>query len=187
MKVTVGGDFQKLEAWEKALASTDKLLEAMSKDMAEERVGIVKDGWRNQADPYGKKWKAKKRPDGRQILVGKTARLKGGWHVRRAGKGGFSIAPSVDYAGFHQTGTKFIPPRRMVPTKARGLPKAWARSLNEIVTEHFAAHFGSKKAARLLKTKGTGIGFVKGRLIGIKRRFNLQALMRRAMRAVSGE
>lgn len=187
MRFKVDGDFEKLEDWEKAFASADKLLGTMSRDMAEELVGLVKERWRKQADPYGQKWKPKKKRDGRQILVGKTARLKGGWHVKRASRGGFTIAPSVDYAGFHQTGTKFIPPRRMVPTKARGLPREWRNNLNEIIQDHFAAHFGSRKATRALKQKGSGIGFVKGRLIGLKRRFNLQALMRKAMRAVSGE
>jgi hypothetical protein len=181
-----GGDFAKLESWEKALGAVDQVLEVMSKDMAEELVGLVKEGWRTQADPYGQPWKAKKRPDRRQILVGKTARLKGGWHVRQAGRKGFTIAPSVDYGGFHQQGTKFIPPRRMVPTQERGLPREWARNLAEIAQDHLAAHLGSRKAALVLRRAG-GMGFVKGRLTGLKRRFNLRALIRKAMRAVTGE
>lgn len=185
-RVTVGGDFKKLEDWEKALASTDKLLGVMSRDMAEEVLGLVKEGWRKQADPYGQPWKAKKRPDGRQILVGKTARLKGGWHIKNASGKGFTVAPSVNYGGYHQTGTKRIPQRMMVPTKSRGIPKEWRTALNEIAVDHLAAHFGSKKAARAVSRAG-GMGFVKGRLVGLKRRFNIKALLRKAVRSVSGE
>lgn len=184
--IRVAGDFDKLEAWETALGTIDKTLESMSRDMAEETVGFVKERWRQQADPYGRRWKPKKRKDGRQILVGKTARLKGGWHVKRTSRGGFTIAPSVDYAGFHQTGTKFIPARHMVPTKERGIPKELARAYNEIALDHLSAHLGSRKAARALRKFG-GVGFVKGRLTGLKRRFNLRALVRKAMRAAAGE
>lgn len=186
MAFEVDGDFGALEDWEKSFESADKLLGAMSRDMAEELLGLVKEGWRQQANPYGQPWKKKKRDDGRQILVGKTARLKGGWHVKRSTKRGFTIAPSVDYAGFHQTGTKFIPARHMVPTKTRGLPKEWRKALEAVALDHFAAHFGSKRAARALRRAG-GMGFIKGRIVGLKRRFNIQALLRKAVRAVSGE
>ncbi|HEV8246075.1 MAG TPA: hypothetical protein VGP93_09920 [Polyangiaceae bacterium] len=154
MKFTIRGDFAKLEAWEEEFASTNKVLEVMARDMAEEALDLVKEGWSKQADPYGKRWKGKKRPDGRQVLIGKTARLKGGWHVRRSGRNGFTISPSVDYAGYHQTGTKFAPQRAMVPFKSRGLPKPWRAAFEEIAEDHLAAHFGSKKAARMVRSGG---------------------------------
>lgn len=183
---TAGGELDKLEAWEEALGTVDQTLANMSRDMAEETVDFTKERWRQQADPYGQPWKPKKRPDGRQILVGKTARLKGGWHVRKAGRGGFTISPSVDYAGFHQKSTKFIPARHMVPTSERGIPRELATAYTEIAQSHLAAHLGSKAAARALQRTGS-MGFVKGRLVGLKRRFNLRALIRKAMRSVSGE
>jgi hypothetical protein len=190
MRITVDGDFKKLEDWERALASADKLLTVMSRDMAEEALNLTKEGWRKQANPYGKRWKGKKHLDGRQVLVGNTARLKGGWYIRKASRSGFTIAPSVGYAGYHQTGAKHMVQRLMVPVGSRGLPQEWRDNMKEIIGEHFSAHFGSKRAVRSLKSKGAaagGMGFVKGRLVGMKRRFNLQALMRKAMKAVSGE
>jgi hypothetical protein len=190
MRITVDGDFKTLDDWERAFATADKLLVKMSRDMAEEALNLTKEGWRKQANPYGKRWKAKKKRDGRQVLVGRTARLKGGWYVRKANRGGFTIAPSVGYAGYHQTGTKWMDQRMMVPSAERGLPSEWRDSMNEIIGDHFAAHFGSRRAVRRLKAKGAasgGMGFVKGRIVGLKRRFNLMALMRKAQKAVSGE
>src|SRR5687768_17211456 len=116
------------------MRTAPKALEDMSKALAEETITLIADGFREQRDPYGDKWTPKQAQDGRQTLVGQTARLKTGWHVQTASKRGFRVVPSVNYASAHQSprprarwGGKSLPRRMMIPTRDRGLPKAWAR------------------------------------------------------------
>jgi hypothetical protein len=186
VRTRVKGDFNVLKGWADQLKKAPALLGEMSPNMAEETVSLIRDGWRNQSDPYGDAWKPKKANDGRQILVGKTARLKGGWHVVKSARRGWTVAPSVDYAAPHQDpkprsawGGKSLTRRMMIPSRARGLPPAWSRAYREIAEETFAAHFGSR-------SQGQGIGFVTGKIVGLKRRFNAMSLLRKAMREVQG-
>jgi hypothetical protein len=186
MAVSVRGDFHKLKAWKALFDKAPELLKPMSNDMAEELLGFVQDGFRSQADPYGDGWPAKKVDDGRSILVGKTTRLRRGWHTERVGNRGFVIAPSVFYAIAHQDpkprpkwGGKRLPRRAMVPY--RGLPDKWQRALSEIANDHMHAHFTSSKSP------STGRSFVKAKLAGLKRKTNAMALVKRALREVQGD
>jgi hypothetical protein len=153
---------QKLDAFIQALADAPKTLETMSQNMAEETIGLIKDGFRSESDPYGVVWKAKKKPDGRKVLSGKTSRLKGGWHIVRSGRGGFTVAPSVNYALPHQA-PKFNrrPRRAMVPYRPK-LPPKWSKAYSEVATEVLAKHFSAA-------SRGAGkrsIGLIQGKIIG---------------------
>lgn len=170
-----GGD-KKLAGMRNATATAPDVLTVISKNAAEQLVNNVKQGFRDEKDPYGKPWKKpKKRPDGRKMLSGKTSRLKGGWHVVKASKRGFTIAPSVDYAIFHQKGTRFIDIRMMVPDGIRGLPPSWAQDINEVAEEAFELHFGD--------IGGGGASFITHKIIGLKRRFSVEAILKRALKA----
>lgn len=182
----VGGDFKKVDSWAKAMGTAPGLLDQMSKQMAEEAIGLIADGFRGQHDPYGRKWKPKKAADGRNTLVGKTARLRNGWHVTRSSRGGFTVSPSVNYAVHHQFGAPRarIPARMMFPSTKLGLPPAWRDALTAVIQEQLGAHFRGGGAR---KTKKAGTGFVKAKLAGVKRRLNVAALLRKLLRNVSGE
>lgn len=147
-------DFAKLEHWTRLFNSGHVLTSATNNAMAEEMVGLIKDGFRTETDPYGKKWKPKKKPDGRKTLSGKTSRLKGGWHVKRKSDSSFTVAPSVDYATPHQTGapSRNLVPRRMVPTQSRGLPGKWSKAFKEVALL-VARAFYSTKPGQKAKTK----------------------------------
>jgi phage gpG-like protein len=187
MAVVVRGNFGKLKGWREALKKAPELMVPISKDGAEELLGKVQDGFRAQADPYGAPWAPKKFDDGRAILVGKTTRLRRGWHVKAATRKRFVISPSVDYAAAHQDprprpkwGGKKLPRRAMVPY--RGLPKAWADSMREVVREHMREHFlKSSSSSR------AGMSIVQAKLAGMKRKFNAIALIKRAVRKVQGD
>jgi hypothetical protein len=182
MRFQVAGDRKRLQEWQKALDSAPKLLQAMSRDMAEEAVGLIRDGFRSQINPYGKAWQPKKRDDGRAILTGKTSNLRTGWHVTRATRGGFTVAPSVRYAIHHQFGAPRagIPQRMMVPTGR--LPSSWAAAFRESNQEFLAAHFGGTR-----KPIGKGPRFITAKIGGLKYRFNTAALLRKLMKKVAGE
>lgn len=182
----VGGDFKKVDGWAKVMGTAPLVLESMSRNMAEEAISLIAGGFRKQSDPYGRAWQKKKAPDGRNILVGKTARLRNGWKVTRASRGGFTVSPSVDYAVHHQFGAPRarIPARMMFPSSKLGMPPAWREALTEVVQEQLTAHFAGNGAR---KAKGAGMGFAKAKLAGVKRRLNVQALLRKLLRNVSGE
>jgi hypothetical protein len=178
IKPIENGD-KKLDAFIQALATAPKTLETMSRNMAEETVGLVKDGFRSETDPYGVIWAPKKRPDGRKVLSGKTSRLKGGWHVVRSSKGGFTVAPSVNYALPHQAPRYGRRPRRaMVPYK-RKLPakysKAYRAVAQDVLRNHFAAAGHGKRSAGLA-----------GSRVGLQVGLNINKLVQQAAKKISG-
>lgn len=190
MAIVIKGDFHRLKAWKKMFEGAPELLAPMSKDMAEELLGKVQDGFRSQSDPYGQPWAPKKRSDGRSILVGNTARLRRGWHVEKTNAHGFKIIPSVRYALPHQDpkprarwGGKSLPRRAMVPY--RGLPADWKRSMNEVAKDHLRKHF-TRKSRASAGFSGGGMSFISAKLSGLKRRFNIVALARRVAKEVQG-
>lgn len=183
MKIRANGDSKRMQEWQKALKSTNRLLEEMSRSLAEESIGLIRDGFRGQHDPYGKAWQKKKIDDGRAILTGKTSNLRTGWHVVKTSRGGFTVAPSVRYAVHHQFGAPKakIPRRMMVPGKGR-LPQTWRDAFNEATQELLAAHLGGTR-----RPPARGASFITAKIGGLKRRFNAAALLRKLMKKAAGE
>lgn len=180
----ITGDFAKLQQWQKMFEKSPEVLSVVSASAAEEIIGKIKDGFRETKDPYGARWTPKKVPDGRKTLSGKTGNLKGGWHYQRADKGGFVVSPGVGYAAFHQSGAKRMAARKMVPD-GRGLPAAWSKALKKTAEEALRKHFEGRGSFSLgIKTGGGGGG---GLIAGLKRRLSVKAIIRRAMKAVSGD
>lgn len=188
-RTTISGDFGKIKEWELLFETGGVVLPACSAVMAEEAIGLVKDGFRSSKDPYGEKWKRKKRKDGRKVLSGKTSRLKGGWHVSKNGKGGATIAPSVVYAAFHQVGTKRLPARLMVPSAAKGLPDKWARLMEEAAQKVLRRHFkrkgrgggGAAGGGGAGGGLGGGLGFIAAKIAAARRNLGIRMLIRRAI------
>lgn len=142
MTLVLRGDFAKLKSWTRKIegASRSKALKDLADNLAEEALDLVAEGFANESDPYGKRWKAKKKPDGRSVLVGKTARLRRGWHRKRVSSKGFRIGPAVDYAQYHQESTSRMVARKMVPDAGR-LPGKWSKAFNGIAQEFLRQHF----------------------------------------------
>jgi phage gpG-like protein len=181
---SITGDTGKLAAWAKLAEAAPELLGAISESGAEELLNLVADGFRSETDPYGQGWQPKKRPDGRKTLSGKTSRLKK-FAKKRVDKNGFTIGPTVDYAAPHQNPKRGTRPRRMmVPSKSRGLPRAWSKTLEELATEAMRQHFstGGGSAAG-----GGGMGFLTAKVAGIKRQLNIKSLIRKLANAASDE
>lgn len=105
-----------IEDLKRKLSKPEAIMDLVATSLAEESLGLIKDGHRTETDPYGQKWAPKKRPDGRKVLSGKTSRLKTGWHIKRVTRDGILIAPSVDYAVYHQDP---LPRRRLTSEESR--------------------------------------------------------------------
>lgn len=155
-----------LDALRKLLERPEAIRNVIAESLAEECINLVKDGFRSETDPYGRKWAPKKKPDGRKVLSGPTNRLKGGWHRKVVTADEVIISPAVDYALHHQVADSEsrLPRRMMVPDDALGMPPEWEKTLNEASTDAFAVIFGGdgRRVAGLRQKLG-----VKG-LVGFK-------------------
>jgi hypothetical protein len=148
-----------LAALQRVLEQPERILLVVAKSMSEEAINLVKDGFRAETDPYGRKWAPKKRNDGRKVLSGRTSRLKGGWHLKVVSTSEIVVAPSVDYAAPHQNpqmgsnGQLKRPRRMMVPDALIGMPQKWTDKLDASATEAFGAILGGdgRRAAGLRK------------------------------------
>jgi len=132
------GDFRKLAEFAGKLKRTDKVLTTVAKNMCEEALTLVADGFQAETDPYGKAWAKLKVRQGK-ILQDK-GRLKNSWHRVQVSAAGFRIAAGVDYATYHQSGTRRMVARRMVPDGGR-LPQAWRAKMIAAATEVLEDHF----------------------------------------------
>ncbi|MEN6535499.1 MAG: phage virion morphogenesis protein [Bryobacteraceae bacterium] len=155
MRLKVSGSaIGKLKEFRNRIASLEGAIEQLGMNLAEEAVDLVLQGFQKQANPYGEGWAAKKHPDGRSILVGKTTNLRRGWGRRatKIGKLRWRIAPgpTAPYARYHQDGTKNkdgsvrMVARKMIPD-TRGMPAEWQEAFKETATEFFRHHFKGSK------------------------------------------
>lgn len=103
------------------------------KAVGSEMLSLVDQGFDAQKNPYGRSW-AKIRRAGR--ILQKTGVMRNSFKVLHRGSA-VSVFASVNYAAFHQFGTKHMVRRMMVPGKS-GLPRAWRMSLDEAVNEAIA-------------------------------------------------
>lgn len=111
-----------------ALVPTQGLLKALGVEI----IRLINDGFEAERNPYGAKWKKIKR-DGR--ILQKTGAMRASFKVRYLAKA-VSVFASLNYANFHQFGTRNMVRREMVPM--RGLPRLWRRDLDETVDEFLA-------------------------------------------------
>ena len=134
----------------------------LGRNLAEEAVELVKQGFEDERDPYGNEWPALTCRNG-QILRD-TGAMLGSLHVASADETQATIAMGVWYAVVHQTGKtivpKFakrlrfmafgvpvfaksvtIPPRPFFPREGE-LPGDWERSFDEVADEWFESLCG---------------------------------------------
>lgn len=137
-----------IEGWIQAAQKAPDLLDDIAVEVAEEMLNFVRERFRTATDPYGKRWKKKKRPDGRKPLHGPTGRLKA-WRVAEANARRIVIRPTVDYAVYHQSAAprRVIPRRMMVPDQSKGWPPALLEECDKVIDDVMSAHFGAKGKA----------------------------------------
>jgi phage virion morphogenesis protein len=151
MSITI--DLRELQALKTKLdALRPQSLAKLSKKLAKETLNLIEEGFRDQSDPYGNRWAALKAPRRRGKARGRT---RGGhrilsdtgglkrFRVQRADGAGFKIAATVDYAVYHQSGTRKMVARRVVPDES-GLPPAWLRRYDDTVGEWLSSHLGGR-------------------------------------------
>lgn len=130
MEIRVNGDFEKLAQWAKRIgeAGGERSLRELADNLAEETLDLIAEGFQAETDPYGNKWKPKVFADGRQVLVGRTTRLRRGWKRKRVSARGFTVTASVVYAKYHQGGTGIYGPRKQKITPKNKKALSWETS-----------------------------------------------------------
>jgi len=112
----------------------------ISAALAEESITLVSEGFRGQKDPYGGRWKGRKSGGGSALLV-QTGALRSSFHTSSVSASGFTISSGVAYSVFHQSGTKSMPARMMLP-KENDVPGPWEQAFDEVAEEVLEDHFG---------------------------------------------
>lgn len=167
MQISFKGNFKGLEDFAEKIATAPDVLVQVNKQLAEESIEMVREGFEKSTDPYSKPWADLKLREGRPLED--KGGLKSSWFVKSYTHHNFRIANAKAYAIFHQRGTGIYgphqarikpttkkalrlpngmlrssvagaPKRRMVPESGR-LPARWrARYIEvarEVLTEHF--------------------------------------------------
>jgi len=110
----------------KACGSLDEALTEGGVAAAKETERLIADGFKNEKSPYGRKWPARKDPrSGSHPILDKSGRLKRSWSVKHEEPRILIRTTGVDYAKYHQSGTRRMPARRMIPEGK--LPPKWAK------------------------------------------------------------
>ena len=161
--MSLTGDFAKIKSWSKLLDDSGKMLPIMSEAMSAEFIRLAERGFDQERDPYGKPWKAKKRPDGRKVLSGPSGALKAGFRSKIS-KRGFKVTniakseKGFAYFAAHQSPREGKRPMRaMLPKSSRGLPKAWRAELSSVCKEICKAYFVAHPMLRPEKRQSNSI------------------------------
>lgn len=115
------GDFAALEAFSDRLDKIPKSHRIITKNLAEETIGLIRDGFEKSEDPYGKPWSHPVFRNGRPMED--TGGLKASWKRRSASSKRFSVSSTKVYARYLQEGTGLYGPRRrtITPVRAKAL------------------------------------------------------------------
>lgn len=127
MPIVVRGDFSKLAKWAERLDGVPHVKRSILANVGEELIELIREGFDRQADPYGSPWAPTVR--GGRILRDR-GHLSSSWHRKTLSSSQVVVGPGVEYARYHQTGTRRMPARKMVPDS--GLPAGWERRVVKI-------------------------------------------------------
>lgn len=89
-------------------------------------------------DPYGQKWKplapatVKRRRKQSAVPLVDTGAMRASLSYRVEGKA-VAVGFGKHYAKYHQTGTKWIPQRAMLPVPEKGIPDKWQILIKKII------------------------------------------------------
>lgn len=111
----------------------------VSADAAPVVASLLEDQFEEETDPYGEPWaeheEATIKRWGEHPILDLTGRMKG-ISVAPLSGSGIGITLGADYGRFHQTGTKFMAARRILPDN-RGLPDHWVQALSDLTEQAF--------------------------------------------------
>ena len=122
-----------LDSIVEALDRPRDTLRDISVALAEESINLVREGFAGTHAPDGSGWAPRKSGAGK-VLHGPTGALRTSWNRGSATATGFAVRSAVGYAAYHQSGTRHMPARKMVPDDGE-LPSAWESRYDEVTEE----------------------------------------------------
>lgn len=110
------------------MSNDPKITKMILKGLNDSLKKIIAREFRLTIDPHEKKWKRKKIPNGKPTLID-TGRMRRSFrYIATADK--INIRNNCPYFVFHQTGTKHMPKRQMLP-KTDKLTKSWRQQISK--------------------------------------------------------
>lgn len=91
---------------------------------------LVDERFHERADTKHRPWAPRKEPTGSWPLLERSGRMRRDYHVT-ATTTGVSVTNNRPYAGYHQTGTVYMPARKVLPDGP--LPADWRERIDEAV------------------------------------------------------
>jgi phage gpG-like protein len=166
--MSITGDFGELDSLIDRFGELERGTpqEALARNLAEESLELVADGFEEGKDPYGGTWPALKARSGEPLRD--TAHLQNSWHVHDVQPDQFTIKAGVWYAVVHQDGMTITPkqvnrrgqkrlvfpvfgktvfakqvtiPRRQMVPDADDIPVAWRAAWDETAADFFDEFF----------------------------------------------
>lgn len=121
MTLTFSGDFRALDRFASQVSKAQSSLVITSKQLAEETVDLIREGFELGQDPYNADWEPLVIRQGRPLED--TGGLKSSWHHSDVDRDGFRVESAKDYAVYHQRGTGIYGPTRteIRPVRAKVL------------------------------------------------------------------
>lgn len=132
----ITGSFQGLERLGKKFANvaSAKFRRGLTSALAKESLRLIEQGFRNETDPYGHKWRALKRKRKGKGILDRTGKMRKSFRAVGTGEG-VQITNSTDYASHHQFGAPKakVPRRQMVPmTETGALGRLWGKAYKKV-------------------------------------------------------
>jgi phage gpG-like protein len=143
--MTVKGDYDKLKALIARVgeAASGKLYERAKLAASEQAIQLVQEGFREQRDPDMQPWQKLRRArkhgaiGSAKVLIDR-GRLRASF-TRQITRDGFRIGSAVNYATFHQKGTRRMVRRSMVPNGP--LSAYWQARMSRAIQRVPRLHF----------------------------------------------
>lgn len=106
----------------------------VSAEVAEKISVLIDEQFAAGKDAYGQAWKPLKpatiAKGRRPPPLTDSGAMRGAITVKPSSGAGIEISSPTDYARFHQTGTKYMVPREVLPDHAN-LPPSWQKAIEE--------------------------------------------------------
>ena len=130
-----------IATFKRALVGLKDLPSVVLEDMSADIAKDMQSNYAQGKDPYGVAWKARKRAYPWPIMR-KSGKLYRSLDITVSGpslivKRGNGAA----YGAFHQSGTKHLPVRLIIPNHSKGLPQSWRKFFHQRVAKRYKAMF----------------------------------------------
>ena len=103
MSIKLTGNFAALQRLAQKLANPKPALASASRNMADEGLNLINEGFAAEKDPSGKGWAKLKSRTGK--ILQKTGGMAASWH-RQSSSSGFRLWAGKKYSKYHQDGTE---------------------------------------------------------------------------------